>query len=181
MSNVTTYINYFKNHAVKHSEIQHDILTEDGGGDPDRKRFTVFGNNEVVSGLRNQIVFPALCLELYDNNLEGQDYYNIRHKPRGAFMVLNRFELQNFADEQRAYDNAEKIMYDILQKTWQDHYGKGKDQCTTPFLSFDFTRIEITPTGLLFTNCVGWYVQFNFQLKNTINIAQAPADGVFLP
>lgn len=179
MSNVTAYVDYFRQLAVRHKDILHDPLTETGKGEIKRKRFCTFGNNEVINGLRTGISFPALIIELYDNNLSAESPYDIRQGSKGAFMVIDHAVENNFADEERAYATAEGIMYDILKQVWQDHYGPNADRCTTPFKQFKFT-CDITPTGKLFTNEYGWYVQFDFDLQNTIDIKEPPADGTFI-
>ena len=178
-NNVSAYINYFRQLAVKHSLLQHDPQTETGKGDVKRKRFAIFGNNEVIDGLRNKVGFPALIAELYDNTSSAETHYDIRQKPKGAFMVIDHAKLNDFADEERAYAVSESIMYDILKKIWQDHYGPTAEQCSRPFKSFQW-NLEITPTGKLFDNEYGWYVQFNFDFQNTIDITQPPANGIFI-
>lgn len=178
-NNVTGYINYFRQLAVTHNLLQHDPLTEQAKGAIKQKRFSIFGNNEVISGMRTQISFPALMIELYDNNLSSETVYDIRQSPKGSFMVLDHAKENDYYDEERAYAVAEGIVYDLLKKIWQDHYGVDKDRCTTPFKQFRWNG-SITPTGKLFTNEYGYYVQFDFDFQNTIDITTSPEPGTFL-
>lgn len=179
-NNVTGYIDYFRQLAVKHKDLKHDPLTEQGKGKAGDKRFCTFGNNEVIQGLRTALSFPALMIELYDNNLSAETVYDIRQSPKGSFMIVDHAKENDPQDEERAYAVAEGIVYDFLKKIWQDHYGPGKDRCETPFKQFRWNG-TITPTGKLFTNEYGYYVQFDFDFQNTIDIKVAPADGTFLP
>lgn len=178
-NNVTAYIDYFRQLAVSHKDLRHDPITEEGKGDSKKKRFCTFGNEEVIKGLRTQISFPALILELYDNTGSFENVYDIRQSPKGAFMVIDNAKPGDFKDEERAYATSEGIVYDILKKIWQDHYGRDKDRCETPFKQFRW-NLEITPTGKLFQNEYGYYVQFSFDFQNTINITEAPAAGTFI-
>ncbi len=178
-NNVTGYVDYFRQLAVSHKDLLHDPLTEEGKGEMENKRFAIFGNEEVIKGLRTEIKFPALIIELYDTQASYENIYDIRKKTSGAFMVIDNAIEDNFLDELRAYATAEGIINDILKKIWQDHYGVDKDRCQTPFQDFYFDY-EITPTGKLFQNEYGYYVQFNFKLKNNISISEAPANGTFI-
>lgn len=177
--NVTAYTDYFRQLAVRHKDIRHDPQTEEGLGETATQGFTTLGNNEVISGLNTKISDTALLLELYDNTGSFENVYDIRQSPKGAFMVVNLAQENNFPDQLRAYALSEAIMYDILKQIWQDHYGPTADQCDRPFKSFRW-NLEITPTGKLFTNYYGWYVQFNFDFQNTIDITQPPANGTFI-
>ena len=175
--NVTTYVDYFRQLAVRHKELKHDPQTEIGKGNPKDKRFTTFGNNEVIAGLRTQVSFPALYIELYDESGNGENAYDIRQKPKGSFMVLEHAENGNFVDELRAYAVTEEIVYDILKQLYQDH-APGTDACVRPFKNFSW-NYEKTPTGKLFENEYGWYVQFDFEFNKTVDITAPPAAGTF--
>lgn len=175
--NVTTYVDYFRQLAVRHRALKHDVETERGKGNPAYKRFTTFGNNEVIQGLKTQISFPALCIELYDETGNADNSYDIRQKPKGSFMVIEHAIEGDFIDELRAYAVAEEIVYDILKQIYQDH-APGTDACARPFKNFSF-NYEKTPTGKLFTNEYGWYVQFDFEFNKIVDITQPPAAGTF--
>lgn len=180
LNNVNGYIDYFRQLAVRHKDLKHDPQTEIGKGKPGDKHFCIFDNNEVIQGLGGKkISTPLLGAELYDNNLSNETVYDIRQSPTGAFMVIDLAKENDFADQERAYALCEGIIYEILQQIWQEHYGPGKDRCTTPFKQFRFNG-QITPTGKLFTNYYGYYVQFGFELQNTIDIKTPPAEGTFL-
>lgn len=177
---VASYISYFRSLAVAHNQIQHDAATEAGGGNANRKRFTTMGPNEIVLGLRNQVVFPALLIELYEHHMSSEMIYDIRKNTEGAFMVLANYTLNDMKSMEQAYQLTEAITEELLQKIWDDHYGPSKVECGTPFKSFDFSKLEMIPTGHLFQNQCGYHVSFKFQLHNTRNIAQSPAPGTFV-
>lgn len=179
MDNVSGYVDYFRQLAVSHNLLRHDPATETGDSEIKKKRFAYLGNNEIINGLGgNKLSFPALCIELYELETSSESVYDVRQRPKGSFMVVDHAE-DTFPDMLRAYGTAEGIVYDLLKKIWQDHYGPEHDRCQTPFKEFRW-NLKITPTGKLFENEYGYYVQFEFDLQNTINISKAPADGTFI-
>ena len=178
-NNIGKYIDYFRQLAIKHKNIQHDPTTETGDGDIEKKRFTTWSNEEVLSGLRTKISFPALLIELYENNLSSETVYDIRQRPKGSFTVLEHAATQDLSDQERAYTLAETIVYDLLKQIWQDTYGKDVDRCQTVFKQFRY-NINITPTGKLFQNEYGFYVEFDFDFQNDIDIRIAPDPGTFI-
>ncbi len=177
--NVTEYVDYFRQLAVRHKDILHDPLTEQGLGETAAQGFYTLGNNEIIAGMNASLSETALCLELYDINGNAENVYDIRETPKGAFMVVNLAKENNYPDQLRAEAHTEAIIYDILKQIWQDHYGPDADQCARPFKHFKW-NYERTPTGKLFTNYYGWYVQFSFDFQNTIDITQPPAEGTFV-
>ncbi len=178
-NNVTGYTNYFRQLAVSHKDLQHDIASESGNAGKKKKRFGQFKTEELISGLSNDFDFPALLIELYETDLSSETIHDIRQRPKGGLMIIDHAKENDFADQLRAYATAEGIMYDIMKKIWQDHYGPNSDMCTRPFKQFRFTG-SLVPTGKLFNNEFGYYFQFDFDFQQTIDISQPPANGTFL-
>lgn len=180
MSNSATYIDYFRNLAASHHLIQHDPASETADSDIGKKKFTIFGNEEIVAGLSSKLSFPGLCIEMFETTLKAETPYDIKQNPKGSFMVLGTAKVNDFVDRQLIYDLTEEITYDLLQKIWDDHYGEGKERCKTPFKQFYYNQAEIMPVGPLFKHEFGWYVPFSFVFQDTIKINQPPAAGKFI-
>ncbi len=144
------------------------------------QKFTRWSADEVISGLRTKIGFPALLIELYEVELASLNVFDIKQKTKGAFTVIEHAKPNDFNDEQLAFEVTEAIVYDILKKMWQDHYGPAHDRCTTPFRRVDFNSMNIVPVGPLFQNEFGYRVEFDFELQQTIDITVAPAAGTFI-
>lgn len=178
-NNVTTYINYFRRLAVTHRSLQHDPASETESTLFGVQRFTKISAEQVLKGLRSKIGFPCLTLELYETDTDSAIVYDVKQKSRGAFMVLDHPASDSHADQEKCYRNAERIIYQLLKKIWQDHYGQSVDGCNAPFREFDFDKISITPVGPVFNNEHGWRVEFDFEFQNNIDIAQAPEAGIF--
>lgn len=177
-NNVSKYIDYFRQLAVKHKDLQHDTATETADGDIEKKRFAIWSNEEVISGLRTKISFPALLIEIYENNLSSETVYDVRQRPKGTFTVLEHAETNELAAIEPAYKKAETIVYDLLKRIWQDTYAPDVDRCQTVFKQFRY-NINITPTGKLFQNEYGYYVEFDFDFQNDIDIRIAPDADTF--
>lgn len=181
MAYVSDYINYFRQLAVQHKDLLHDPETEEVNysGPMDKKTFCAFDAEELITGLRTQTGPVVLCLQMYENNLSNENVYDIRQRPEGAFTVVGNVKENSFKDQERVLELTENICYDLLRRIWQDHYSSDVELCERPFKAFRFTK-PITPTGRVFDGKYGWYVEFAFDFKNTINITEAPEAGTFI-
>jgi hypothetical protein len=180
-NNLTGYINYFRQLAVMHKDIQHDVKSETGGGAVGSKKFTSYSIEEVVQGLRTTVGFPCLAIELYDIETEAESFSNITLRPAGAFMVLCHPENDSFAAQENCYTKAEQIVYDILKKMYNDLHGSDADACDTPFNEIEFHKIAITPVGPVFGGEYGYRVTYNFEFNKTIDLTEPPEEGTFIP
>lgn len=176
-TNVQLYIDYFRQMAVKHKDLQHNPAAENGDG---YCRFARWSADEVVNGLRTKFRFPALLLEMYEVVTASEIAWDIKGLYRGAFTVLDEARASNTTDEVDKLAQTERIMFDVLKQIWQDHYGPNADRATTPFQYFHFDKLQIMPVGPLFDNQFGWRVEFAFDLRQNISIVEPPAPGTFL-
>ncbi len=179
MSNVTVtdYSNYFRTLAVVDEDLQHNPDAEDGTADAMEKRFTRWTADEAVTGLRNRVGWPALLLEGYEIVSRAQVPYDVKGFYTGAFTILAHATPNDFNSELEAFATAERIYQNILKMIFQDHYGKNKDRCTTPFAEFSFDNLQIIPVGPLFENEFGWRVEFKFKPKYLLQITEPPSYG----
>lgn len=168
--NAHTYTDYFRRLAVYHPDIAHDVNTEVQDNEVGIQKFTKWNAEEVVTGLRTKLGFPALLLEMYEVQSAASNVYDVRFRPKGAFTILDHVKSKDFIDEERAIQATEKIVTDILTKIWEHHYKPDVDRCNTPFKDFNFNTLQITPVGPLFSNEFGWRVEFDFEFRQTINV-----------
>lgn len=173
------YINYFRSLAVAHKDLLHDPLSEGADGPAGGSHFTTVSVDEVLSAFRSGIGFACLCLELYEIQTQSQSIEDIKLQPKGAFMVIDNPANTSFAEITACRVKTEAIVFDILKQIWQHHYAPGVDSCLAPFSFFDFNNITITPVGPIFSGQYGHRVVFDFELQNTVDITEAPADGTF--
>ena len=179
-NDVTRYINYFRGMAVSHNLMRHNVAGENGDCEPGAVRFTKISVDQVLKALKSKIGFPCLTLELFTIETNSEIVYNVRQRPRGAFMVIDHPADESFAAEEACYTTSLEIVFDILRKIWADHYVPGVNRCATPFKDFEFSKLEITPVGPIFNKEYGYRVEFDFDFSNVINLASPPADGVFI-
>lgn len=168
---VTTYINYFKDLAIRHQDIQHGRLEE--------KKFIIWGADEAITGLKSSVGYPALFLEMFDINTSGNNVYDVKELYKGAISVFDRVLVNVIEDQQIKSQQCFETLNDILRQIWQDHNANEKTACNAPFSFFDFNNLEIVYVGPLFDNIFGWRCEFSFRPKNTLNLKTPPPQGTF--
>lgn len=174
------YINYFRNIAVSHHKIRHQVQSETGDSRPGAMRFASYNAADVLSKrMRTKVGFPALLAEVYEWDTKGSTVYDVRNNFIGGFMVLDHAKQNDPADEQRALATTEIIIHQIIWRLWQDHYGPDKDRCQTPFqhLNMDINAMAVGP---VFDNEFGWRIEFSFRPKLPIDFQQPIPEGIFL-
>lgn len=180
ISNVSGYIDYFRQLAISHNLMQHDPFSETGDGAIGSMHFTKISAEEILSALKSAAGFPLLSLELYETESGGEQVADIPLKPKGAFMIIDNPASGSFPDEEACYVKTEQIVWDILKEIWQHHYAPGVNECQAPFKYFDFNNFSITPVGPVFGGQHGYRVIFDFELQNNIDLTEAPAAGTFI-
>ena len=168
-SNVTRYIDYFRKIAQYHPLIAHDPASETADSEPGKKKFARWSADDLATGIRNKVGYPALMIELFETSTAGATVNDIKIRPRGAFTILEHAIAGNINDEERAYSLAYVIAMDILCKIWEQHYGKNADKCTTVFKSFRFESLKIDPIGPVNENEFGYRVEFDFEHWDNIS------------
>jgi hypothetical protein len=177
--NIVNYQDYFRGLAVAHQLLKHDPSSETGDAAVGSKRFARWSVEELVSGLRTKVSFPALLLENYEVVTSENGKYDIKGKYMGAITVLAHATPGDFSSETAAFNTAETILYDILNEIWQHHYGKNKNRCDTPFAEFYFD-LNIVPVGPILDNEFGWRAEFMFKPRITFDVTTLPAEGTFI-
>jgi hypothetical protein len=175
---VDAYVDYFRQLAVHHVDLQHDPGSETGDADPESCHFARWTADEIISGLRTKVSFPALMLELYETNTTAETELDVRPNYAGAFSVVTSALPENHTSEVAAFSTSENIMTDMLQKIWDDHFGIGQFRCSTPFEYWNVVY-NITPFGPILNNEFGYRCEFTFNFKRDRKYSQPPAEGRF--
>jgi hypothetical protein len=180
MNNVTLYTDYFRQLAVNHYLLKHNPDSETSDSNAD-KHFAKWTFDELVTGLRTKVKGNALYLEMFEHNLNAQTPHDVRLLASGAMsVVVPVTEGATTRVQEQAYALAYQIMIELLQRIYTDHYGKGKERCTTPFEQFIFDKDLMQPIGPVVENHYGWRIEFDFRFRSEEKISQPPAPGVFL-
>ena len=175
VTNVAEYIDYFRQIAVNNVFLQHNPASEMGSAPAESKHFARWSADEVLTGLRTKMSFPALLVELYETDTEATDVNDVNGKYSGAFSILQSALMENYTSEEAAYVLAEKIMLDVLRTIWNDHYGEEADRCEAPFEYFSFDKMNITPVGPIYNNQFGYRVLFGFRMSDNKKFTMLPA------
>ncbi|MFC4261908.1 hypothetical protein ACFOWM_03395 [Ferruginibacter yonginensis] len=178
--NVNNYTDYFRQMAVKHKDLRHDPASETGDAPIGSKHFGRFGSEEVITGLKSKVDWPALLVEMYEWKSKSEQAYSVVGDYAGGFSVYATANPENLNEVQEAFTFTESIMQDVLAKIWQDHYGPDKDMCNSPFKLFDFNSLEVMPVGPVFDRQFGWRCTFSFIFNNLKKITTAPEPGTFI-
>lgn len=177
---VDTYIDYFRQLAVRHKDIRHNPAAESGELAAEEKRFTTWGADEAVTGLKTSLGYMALFLEIFELNTRGDNPYSVKAQYRGAISIFDRVNYNDFEDQAQKCDKCYQVLEEMLRQMWQDHYGTGKERCTTPFGQVLFNALDISYVGPLFDNVYGWRCEFTFAPKKVLNLLTGPDPGTFL-
>lgn len=184
--NVSIYTDYFRQLAIHHADIQHNPAGESGDAPVGSMHFTFWSADvtRVLAGeslmyLRSKVSFPALLLEFYEVNASAEIEYDVRTEYSGAFSVAVSALPENFVSEIAALQKAENIMTDLIQQIWDDHYGQGKDRCTSPFEYFNL-NLNIVPFGPILEQQFGYRCEFTFKFIKDKKFSQPPAAGRFI-
>lgn len=179
-NNVLDYVNYFRQIAIAHKDIKHIAAAEDNNGGLGECKFVRWNTEEIVTGLRSSIGFPALALEMYEVATEANSIYDVKGNFKGAFSILIKANPNRYDEQIEALAQAETILMQCLQKIWADHYGIDAERQQTPFQYFDFEGIQIMSFGPTYDNIYGWRAEFNFNTRLINKIASQPAPGTFI-
>jgi hypothetical protein len=178
-ANVSDYIDYFRQLAVHHHLLLHNPAGETGDAAPGSIHFARWTADEILTGLRSKVSFPALMLELYETNTNFQTELDVRNKYSGAFSIVASALPGDFTSEVAAFQLAEQIMTDILQQIWNDHYGLGASRCSTPFEYWN-PEYSITFFGPILNNEFGYRCEFTFDFRRDKKYSKPPAAGTFI-
>lgn len=186
------YVNYFRNIAIKHKQINHAHGAEIGSYTlKENRHFAIFEHDEVVTGLRSQIADGiVLFLHLYDtkgyDNLA--DDYRATHT--GAFIIAEKAPIEfqtrgaiaysslDGPEVLQSYETCETIMWQIINRMMMD----SRDPCHL-FHRIQLSDFTIDPVSNLWDGRYGWYVQFTFQTRrnDVINNALATDPPIWTP
>lgn len=177
--NVSSYTDYFRQLAVHQADLKHNPAGESGDAPVGSVHFTRWSADEALTGLRSKVSFPALLLEMYEVATSAEIEYDVRAERSGAFSIAVSALPENFTSETAAFEEAEDIMTDILQQIWDDHYGTGKDRCTTPFEYWSL-HYNIIPFGPILEQQFGYRCEFTFKFMKDKKFSQPPPAGHFI-
>lgn len=170
MKGIQDYINYFRDIAIQHGQIGHNILSEYKNYTKDEDcHFAIFSTEEVVAGLRSNIsTGNVLFLHPYfasgKENESGTEFGSMQES---SFMILQKADYDDNNALTSALAETEKIAWDVIRRIYNDANGAGPNCANNFFYRLNLNRFSLEPVQNLFEGRHGWYVKFQFELKRS--------------
>jgi hypothetical protein len=148
-------VDYFRQIASEHKSIQHTATN---------KHFFRFELDEVLSGIANNLKYPAMILEGYEVDYSESSSDNISRLRSGAFWIIGKVsDIKDFDRIHQVWDECEEIGNDILVRIRAD-----KESRTVPAVrGFDISSCIAQPLSLAATGQHG--MRFTFSIRSTVN------------
>ncbi len=158
MATFTEYVQYFENIAKNHKSIRHS---------QGNKHFFKIELEELMTGLRSSINYPALVIEGYDFRYQDAASDNVLKTRHCAFdILLKPKNTGDFEEIYSLYAEAEAIADDIVNlmsfhKRWRTH---------SIVAEIDLNSIEALPINGFVENAVGYRVSFEMQSGHNTDV-----------
>lgn len=136
--------------------------------------------DEVVKGARSNIGGgPVLHLHNYEWKLLDNGAFNTKGIYTGGFLITNNAKSNDAESEESALILCETIAWDIIGKMYKD-FQSGGETCDTALGRVVWDSLSVSPTGRLWENRVGWWVEFQFDKSVNDNISEESVNLAFL-
>ena len=154
-------VSYFENLATSHTAIRHT---------QEEKHFFRFELEEMLTGMRSGVNYPALVLEGYDFTFVDGDSDNVHKRLNCGFMVIGKVSDKGDYDQiHELWDSLEEIGDEIIIRILHD-----KRERKTDCLAF-FSVRSVSGTPLADMNLIHYGFRYEFQLtwpvSNDINLS----------
>ena len=144
-------VSYLENLAASHIRLKHSA---------EEKHFFRFELEEMLTGMRSGVNYPALILEGYDFNFVDQDADNVHKKLNCGFMIIGKVSDKGDYDAiHTLWDSLEEIGDEIIIRILHD-----KRHRKTDCLAY-FTVRSVTGTPLVDMNLIHYGFRYEFQLS----------------
>lgn len=144
-------VNYFEQIATEHVDIRHTIQN---------KHFFRIELDEILTGLRSKICYPALILEGYDFQFIDQNSDNVHKQISSAFVLMesvkDKGDYNNIHD---VWQRMEEIGDEICVRILNDKRSRSID-----ILSY-FHLSNVRGTLLVDANLLHYGVRYEFSLS----------------
>ena len=154
MTDINSYVEYFRNIAAEHKEIND---------------FYMMDINEPLAALRSNIKYLALILTSLAGNFEASNLDNILDSINAGFLIIGHLDqIDNFSGELLLLGRMKQIGTDIIARMLH-----GYIRCELLTLKaipgFNINSVSYEMLGPVFDNDYG--VMFSFKLQDCIDLA----------
>ena len=153
MTDINSYVEYFRNIASEHKEIND---------------FYMMDINEPLAALRSNIKYPALILTSLSGNFEASNLDNILDVVNGGFLIISHLDqIDDFSGELLVLERMKQIGTDIIARILHD-YLKCELLALKAILGFNINSVSYEMLGPVFDNDYG--VMFSFKLNVCLDL-----------
>lgn len=151
MTDINSYVEYFRALAQEHKEIND---------------FYMMDINEPLDALRSTIKYPALILTSLSGSFEASNLDNILDSVNGGFMILGHLDqVDNFSAEMQLVSKMKQIGTDVIARMLHD-YLKCEVLALKSIPGFNINSVSYEMLGPVFDNDFG--LLFSYKLKDPL-------------
>lgn len=170
MFTVESYNTFFREAAVKHINILHNVAAESQDGPVAEASFFI-GIDSAINGVRTQQTTANCTLIVLKYESKGRDNgaFDYRARYTGGFLVCKSADVSDIDAVELAEATAEETAWDIINLIIQSRVGAGGLPCSSPFGEVDMSDVSMTHVGPFLDKQFGWLVEFEFVVtKNSL-------------
>ena len=153
MTDISSYVEYFRTLAREHKEIND---------------FYMMDINEPLAALRSNIKYPALILTSLSGNFEASNLDNILDSINAGFLIVGHLDqVDDFSGEILILSKMKQIGTDIIARMLHDHM-KCELLTMKAIPGFNINSVSYEMLGPMFDNDYG--MMFSFKLQDCIGL-----------
>ena len=158
MTDINSYVEYFRTLAREHKEIND---------------FYMMDINEPLDALRSNIKYPALILTSLSGIFEASNLDNILDSINGGFLIIRHLDqIDDFSSEMLIVSKMKQIGTDIIGRMLHD-YLKCEPLALKAIPGFNVNSVSYEMLGPVFDNDYG--VMFSFKLLDCLDLEYNPS------
>jgi len=147
MTDINSYVEYFRTLAREHKEIND---------------FYMMDINEPMDALRSTIKYPALILTSLSGNFEASNLDNILDSINAGFLIIGHLDqIDDFSGELMVLSKMKQIGTDVIARILYDHL-KCEPLSLKAIPGFNINSISYEMLGPVFDNDFGILFSFKF-------------------
>jgi len=152
MTDINSYVEYFRTLAREHKEIND---------------FYMMDINEPLDALRSTIKYPALILTSLSGNLEASNLDSPLEVINGGFLIIDHLNNpDNFQGEMLLINRMKTIGHQVIARMLYDHL-KCELLAEKAIPGFDVNTVSFEVIGPVFENDFG--ILYSYKIKNCID------------
>lgn len=153
MTDINSYVEYFRNIAAEHKEIND---------------FYMMDINEPLAALRSNIKYPALILTSLSGNFDASNLDNILDSVNGGFLIIGHLnQIDDFSGELLVLGRMKQIGTDVIARMLHDHM-KCELLTQKSIPGFNINSVSYEMLGPVFDNDYG--LIYSFKLIQALDL-----------